>query len=83
MCGTRTTGGTRKDFKGYAAENKLLRIVPEFYLMSDELKNKEQFTNLLILIKLVSFCTFFSLPHSFFYSLYMKLNHNVVRPLAR
>jgi hypothetical protein len=34
-CGTRTTGGTQKDFKGYAEENKLLRIVPVFCLLSD------------------------------------------------
>jgi hypothetical protein len=35
--GMRTAGGTRKDFKGYAAEKKLLKIVPEFCLLSDEL----------------------------------------------
>jgi hypothetical protein len=40
-CGTRTTSGTRKDFKGYAAENKLLKIVPEFSMLSDELYYKE------------------------------------------
>jgi hypothetical protein len=33
----RTTGGTRKDIKGYAAENTLLKIVPEFRLLSGEL----------------------------------------------
>jgi hypothetical protein len=33
----RTTSGTQKDFKGYAAEKKLLKIVPKFYLLSDEL----------------------------------------------
>jgi hypothetical protein len=26
----------KKDFKGYAAENKLLKIVPGFYLLSNE-----------------------------------------------
>jgi hypothetical protein len=36
-CGMRTTNGTRKDLKRLAAENKLLKIVPEFYLLSDEL----------------------------------------------
>jgi hypothetical protein len=36
-CNRRTTGGTRKDFKGYVAENKLLKIIPEFYLLSDKL----------------------------------------------
>jgi hypothetical protein len=35
-CGMRTTSGMLKDFKGYAAE-KLLEIVPEFYLLSDKL----------------------------------------------
>jgi hypothetical protein len=35
MCDTRTTGGTQKDFKGYAAENKLLKIVLDFYLVPD------------------------------------------------
>jgi heterodisulfide reductase subunit C len=36
-CGTCTTSGTQEDFKGYATENKLLKIVPETYLLSDEL----------------------------------------------
>jgi hypothetical protein len=40
-CGTRTIGGTQLDFKGYAAEKKLFKIVPEFYLLSDELCYKE------------------------------------------
>jgi hypothetical protein len=32
-CGMHTTGGTREDFKGYTAENKSLKIVPEFYVL--------------------------------------------------
>jgi hypothetical protein len=31
------TGGTQNDFKGYAAEKKSFKIVPEFYLPSDKL----------------------------------------------
>jgi hypothetical protein len=27
----------QKDFKGYVAENILLKVVPEFYLLSDKL----------------------------------------------
>jgi hypothetical protein len=34
---SRTTGGTQEDFKWNAAENKLLKIAPEFCLLSDEL----------------------------------------------
>jgi hypothetical protein len=33
----RITGGTRKDFKGYAAEKTLLQIVPELHLLPGEL----------------------------------------------
>jgi hypothetical protein len=36
-CVTPTNGGTRCDFKGYATDNKLLKAVPEFYLILDEL----------------------------------------------
>lgn len=31
---TRTTGGTEKNLEGYAAENKLLKTVAEFRLLS-------------------------------------------------
>jgi hypothetical protein len=36
-CGKRTIGDPRKGFKGQAAENENVKIVPEFYLLSDEL----------------------------------------------
>jgi hypothetical protein len=36
-CGKCTTGVTRKDFKGHATENRSLKIVPEFCLLSIEL----------------------------------------------
>jgi hypothetical protein len=49
-CGTRTTSGTRKDFIGYVADNKLQKIVPGFCLLSDELLYKEILTNLLLII---------------------------------
>jgi hypothetical protein len=39
--GTRTTDGTRKDFKEYAAQNKTLDIFPKFYLLSDDIKKTE------------------------------------------
>jgi hypothetical protein len=35
-----TTGGMRKDFKGFAPEKILLKSVPEFSLLSDELWHK-------------------------------------------
>jgi hypothetical protein len=75
-CNMYDTSGTWKDFKGYAAENKLLKIVPEFCCqMNSNIKKIKQicFTD-----KAFKFLYIFYLTHSFFVSSYLKLNHSVV-----
>lgn len=37
-CGTRNTGGTRNDFKGYVAEERLLKIV-QYLALNKESKS--------------------------------------------